>query len=173
MGLRMTTAPAVDAAEQRLAELRQQQAATGTALEAAERDLAPSERALAEAQLIYDEAANYFVTAQSTQGGPGHAANDTWQLRSGADEVRLARAAAEATATFEAARTELEGALVQRNARDRRRSELRMHGRWLEAQIVTAEGELEVARAHSARARGLLETIRARVLGESAADGRA
>lgn len=168
MGLRMTTAPAVDAAAWRLAELRQEQAATGTALEAAERDLAPSERALADAQLIFDEAANQFVTATAAQGGPSHAPFETWQPRSGADAARLARAAAEATAAFEAARTELEGALVHRNARDRRRSELRMRGRWLKGQIATAEGELEAARAHSARDRGLLETIRARVLGEGA-----
>ena len=163
--------PAQEAAEARLGELRRERAATAAALEVAERDLVPAEAALHEAQALYDEAARDLITCQAAQGRPAHGMYDMWSERSGADEARLGETAEEAAAVFEQARSELGQALVRQSALDRRRGELRMQGRRLEAHIEAAEQELAAARAKAERDRGLLDKLKARVAGAVAGTG--
>jgi len=163
--------PAQEAAEARLEDLRRERAATAAALAVAERDLAPAEQGLHEAQALYDEAVRDLITAQARQGGSSHEAYGTWQPRSDADEARLGETAEEAAAVFEQARSELGQALVRQSALDRRRGELRMQGRRLEAHIEATEQELAAARAKAERDRGLLDKLKARVAGAVAGTG--
>ena len=147
--------------EEQLAALRNEHAATVAAIETAERELAPAERALEQAQAVYDEAAAGVARAMTAMS-PGDP-SATWRQRSGREEAAAEDALREARGIFEQAEAALGHRLVARNTIAQRRSDLAMGLRALEARIEQAEAELERTRQAVRPDHDLLASIRARL----------
>ena len=156
-----TTTPTLEEREAQLAALRNEHAATVAAIETAERELAPAERALEQAQAVYDTARADVGRAMAALAP--HGMYDTWTEKSTADQQRESDAHREAVAAFEQADRELGHRLVARNTIAQRRSDLAMGLRALEARIEQAEAELERARRTDQPDHDLLASIRARL----------
>ena len=156
-----TMTPTIEEREQQLAALRDEHGRTLAAIEQAERELAPAERAREQAQAVYD-AARADVGRALAALAP-HGMYDTWTEKSAADQQRESDALREAHACFEQADRALGHRLVARNEVDRRRSELAMYARAVEARIEAAERELERAGQATTPARDLLGDLRRRV----------
>ena len=153
--------PTLAEREQQLAALRQAHADTLAAIEATEAALATAEGPLAEAQRIYDAARGEVGQALAALAPPDPTA--TWRDKSAADAQRESDRLREAEAAFQQADRELGERLVRRNEVDRRRSELRLHARAVEARIAQAEADLDKARRAEVPDRDLLASIRARL----------
>ena len=153
-----TMAPMIQEREQQLEALREQHAATVTAIETAERELTPAERALEEARQMYNHAAAEVARALVAMG-PGDP-SATWTERSGRQQAASEDALRAARAAFEQAEAELAPRLVSFNSLNGRRGDLQMRRRFLEAQIEQTEAQ--VTRA-AAKPDDLLAGIRARL----------
>lgn len=140
----MTTTPnaAVEAAERRVAELREERERTAAALEVAGRDVAPAEEARDAAQRVYDGACAELVRAQAQAAG-----------------------VPDAEAAFRQADAELGAALVAETEARKRVGDLKMHARYLDGLTAQAEADLERARRAASPGRDLLARIRAKVAG--------
>jgi len=160
-----TTDPAVSAAEQRLAELREQVAKTVDAIAAAERDLAPAAAALEAARAVYAVAGGELAAAQAPLGWRPPVEGEPWSTIPEGQRERARLSADEARAAFDQADLELGAALVAYNAANQRRGDLKAHGRYLEGQVEPAAAALELAQSRAAAGPGrdLLATIRRRL----------
>ena len=136
--------PTLEEREQALAALRSEHAAALVALEGAEAALAPADKALAEAQQVYDLARADVGAAMAAEAP--HGLYEEWTPKPAEQTAAEADALREARSVFDAAEAELGRRLVARNALDQRRSNLLMHRMALEQRISQAEGELERAR---------------------------
>ena len=155
-----TTDPAIAAAEQRLEKLRAERERTEVALEAAERDVAPTEEPLELARQVYDAAGRALARAQAPAAWrPDHSGQPVVAVPE--DEAR--RRASEAEAAFRQADRELGAALVAYNAANKRRGDLEMRVRYLSGLVDRAEAELERARRAASPGRDLLARLRAKV----------
>ena len=155
----MTTT--TDEQTEQLVALRKQHAATVVAIEEAERELAPAERALTQAQAVYNEAAAGVAREMVAMAPPEPSA--TWQERSSREEAASEDTLRSARGVFEQAEEELGRRLVAYNAANQRRGDLVMHQRALEARIEQAEAELKRARGAATPDRDLLAGIRGRL----------
>ncbi len=155
--------PTIEEREAALAQLRDEHAATVVAIEAAEAALVPAERALSEAQQVYDAARSDMAVARAAEVPPGM--SEEWRPKPSEQMQREADALREAQAVFDQAEAELGRRLVARNALDQRRSNLLMHRLATESRIAQAEAELDRARraAPASGSRDLLAGIKARL----------
>jgi hypothetical protein len=151
--------------EQRLADLKEQQAATADAIAGAVAGLVPLNRALERARAVHNEAGLGMLAANNEAN---ISITDAGGLKTSEEYERLRAASRLAEGAFAQADQELQAALVARNSADQRRGDLQMHSYRIEASIGEVERDLERARQAAEPERDLLAKIRAKVLGEPA-----
>jgi hypothetical protein len=151
----------VEEVERELARLRADHIATAERLAEIEAELAPAEAKLADAQRVYDEAAEAVAIAMQAIG-PGDP-TATWSPRGTDQEARLSEQLTLTRQLFDAAERSLQPALVARTSLAARRSDARMRQRMLTDLVEQSEAKLDRMRRDAQQDRGALERIRVKL----------